>query len=144
MKSKVSDSPNGCTQTFAELLFDSFRDPSPVGVRSTATNMVRYLLYRSGSYVIEMRLEFAEGSKRYALTGQILNPDEWPEKLDKLPVRLRSGRDELAHAPTNNFGEFNLEYETGKNVQVCIAMAGQNEIVIPLDEAFWRMSALQC
>ncbi len=141
MTSQVGNSNIDRTQMIAELVFDSFRDPMPFGVRSVS-NMVRYLLFRAGSYVVEMRLEFVPGSQRYTVTGQVLNPDDDALKLDKVPVRLRSERTEIVRTLTNHFGEFTLEYETGRNVHICLEVSRQNDISIPLDESFWRMSAL--
>lgn len=139
MPLEVSGPDSEHTQVTAELVFDSFRDPSPGGVRSTAS-AVRYLLYRADLFVVELRLEFVSGSRRYSLAGQVLNCQEGAAPLNKVPVHLRSGPDELALTMTNDFGEFCLDYETGKNVHIWVAVGNKQDIIILLDETFWRTS----
>ncbi len=139
MPSKLSDSNRSKTEIIAELIFDSFRDPSPGGVRS-ASNPARYLLYRAGSLLIELRFEFAPESRSYVLAGQVSDAEHGTSQLDKVPVRLRCGPEEPIRTMTNRFGEFSLKYETGRTAQICLAVGQNNDICIPLDEDFWGVS----
>jgi hypothetical protein len=122
----------------AEMIFDSFREPMPAGVRSTSST-ARHLLYRMGLFEIEMRFEFAPDSQRYTLTGQIFNTEEGSALLKDVPISMRRGRNEVVQALTNEFGEFSLEYDTGENVEICFVPSREKDIFVPLNEAFWRV-----
>jgi hypothetical protein len=99
------------------------------------------LLYRADSVVIELRFEFAteSESERYSLTGQVMSSEEDASQFDKVPVGLRQGKNELARTVTNVFGEFNLEYEAFRNVEVHLSVSQQENVCIPLDDAFWKV-----
>jgi hypothetical protein len=128
------------TQVTDELICDRFREPSPDAGRST-TGLVQYLLYRDGSFVIELRLDFDSDSQRYFLAGKIFSSQEEASVLKNVPVHLYCGRDELALTFTNRSGEFCLEYEAGEPVHICLSMSRQRRSVIPLDQCFWRISS---
>src|SRR2546427_5319232 len=54
----------------ARLLYDSFREPLPAGLR-TQQRLSRQTLYQAGDYSLDLRLENERGSSRVALVGQI-------------------------------------------------------------------------
>ena len=138
-KQQGSASTVGQLPVRAELVFDSLRDPAPAGVRSSA-NGVRYLLFRAGPVVIDLRFEFTQDSERYSLSGQAQSTEENAPQLTGIPVLLRSERNELFRTRTNQFGEFVLQEEIGRSVEIHLEVPERNEIFIPLDEAFWQRS----
>src|SRR5713101_2619770 len=89
----------------ARLLYDSFREPLPAGVR-TQQRLSRQALYQAGDYSLDLRLENERGSPRVALVGQIKNRKEPSKHLGDVPVLLVSGRKLLARTMSNSLGEF--------------------------------------
>jgi hypothetical protein len=96
----------------AELLFDTYLDPLPAGVRG-ANVPARHLLHRSGDLLVDLRLENEGGNLMY-LTGQILYRDAASKTTGGSGVLLAQGEDRLlAQTVANRAGEFQLEFEYG-------------------------------
>jgi len=123
----------------AELIFDSYSQPQVVGVRSTAA-APRQLLYRAGAVLIDMRLQSTGKSDRFTLIGQVLKSGQNKQALRQVPVHLLSGTKELASTATNQFGEFSLEHEVGKDLHVSLEVSQERDLFIPLDESIWRVA----
>jgi hypothetical protein len=117
----------------AELVFDSLQQPLPVGVRSVEVT-ARKLLYRRGSLQIDVSLEPLEGAARVSVAGQVLDSQGSHEELGEKIVVMLCGREQLAQTRTNSFGEFQLECESRKSLQLAVWMNEEREIFIPLDE----------
>src|SRR2546425_3260100 len=79
----------------ARLLYDSFREPLPAGLR-TQQRLSRQYLYQAGDYSLDLRLENERGSPRVALVGQIQNRKQVGKRLGSVPVQLLSGKQVLA------------------------------------------------
>lgn len=94
----------------ARLVHDSFRTPLPAGVRSQR-GMNRQALYQSGDFCVDVRLDHERGAKTVSLTGQLANRKNPAMMLRDVPVALMSGKQLVASAKTNEFGEFQLHYE---------------------------------
>jgi hypothetical protein len=101
----------------AQLLFDSFSSPLAAGVRSTSV-AARQLLYGSGDYRMDLRIEPQEDSDKVSLSGQILNSANPDQPVGVLPVILRKGEKVLAESLTNKFGEFQLDFELEGSLQL--------------------------
>jgi hypothetical protein len=127
----------GRVRIFAQLVFDSLTQPQLAGVRGTMSG-ARQLLYRAGPVVIDMRLEEREND-RHSLVGQVLSSENSEEGMNEMPVHLLCGRSEIANTRTNLFGEFQLEYDTAKDLQVFLELSQSKDVFIPLDESIWRM-----
>jgi hypothetical protein len=123
----------------AELVFDSYSQPQVAGVRSSAT-APRQLLYRAGAVMIDMKMQVAGEPDRFALIGQVVTSGEKKHALRQMPVHLLSGTDELACTATNQFGEFYLEHEKGRDLQVSLEVSSDRNVFIPLDECIWRVA----
>jgi hypothetical protein len=105
----------------ARLVQDSFRTPLPAGVRSQR-GMNRQALYESGDFCVDVRLEHERGAKTVSLTGQLANTKNPAMTLRDIPVSLMSGRELLARAKTNEFGEFQLHYEPKGRLRLHLPM----------------------
>lgn len=116
-----------------ELLFDSFRTPALVGVRSAASRS-RQLLYGTANYRIDVRIEPQIDSEKVVLIGQILNSAEPKERLADVPITLWKGRKMLAVSTTNHQGEFQIECEMDSSFRLMITLPGQREVSLPLIE----------
>jgi hypothetical protein len=104
----------------ARLVFDSFSQPLPAGVRSRQ-RLTRQLMYRAGEIFVDLRLDREQGQRRVALVGQIAGDRGRAAASD---VVLLDGREPIARAPVNEFGEFQLECEPGAALRLRIPLAG--------------------
>jgi hypothetical protein len=113
------------------LLFDSNLQPITAGVRGSVS--ARQFLYETDDYYIDLRLEPRRDSDSTCVVGQVLNRTGSERAAQNVPVRVHSGTLPLAETVTNQFGEFQLEFEAGNNL--CLSI-GHNqpadEIILPL------------
>jgi len=118
----------------ARLLYDSFREPLPAGLR-TQQRLSRQALYQSGDYSLDLRLENERGSSRVALVGQIQNRKQPGKHLGGVPVLLVSGKQILAQVVSNSLGEFQMEYAPTKRLRLYVpARQAGKRIEVPLDK----------
>ncbi len=115
------------------LVYDSFKDPLPVGVRASH-KVARHALYQAADYSLDVRLEHERGTPRVTLVGQITNQKEPTKTLANLPVFLVSGNEILAKAVSNDFGEFLVDYEPRRHMRLYVQPSErfQNRIEVPL------------
>jgi hypothetical protein len=105
----------------ATLVFDSFRQPLPAGVRAAGPS-IRQMLFRSGPYVVRLRLEPQADSDRLSIVGQI-EDEQHPElSLHDVAVLARGGNKTMDRTLTNDLGEFLLEPEDAENLQLSVAL----------------------
>ncbi len=123
--------PKGPLSMVANLIFDSLRQPMPAGVRASQAH-ARQLLYAAGDYLVDVRVE--GGSKRLSLVGQIMNSSKPGEAIKSIPVALLSGNEPVAQAITSPFGEFEFEFEAGKDQRLVIGLDADSSLVIPLQD----------
>src|SRR5712691_12861130 len=105
----------------ARLLYDSFREPLPAGVR-TQQRLSRQALYQAGDYTLALRLENERGSSRVALVGQIENCNHPEKRVSNVPVLLVSGKQILAQVVSNSLGEFQMEYMPSKHLRLYVPL----------------------
>lgn len=115
----------------AELLFDSLRSPLPAGVRSSGAG-IRQLLFGSGGFRVDLRIEPQQDSNKISLVGQVLNSADPRKSLDSLQVALMRGRKTLAQSLTNQLGEFHLECNPEPRFELRIALTDSTRVSIPL------------
>jgi CheY-like chemotaxis protein len=119
----------------ARMIFDSFRSPLPVGVRSVFPG-ARQFAYQHKRTTIDR-------SGRASLAGQVLDAEK-KGKNDGLSVLLVSGMGTLARTATNQFGEFHLECELPEDVSIEIRLGERSWVLVPLGKMDWagkRMSS---
>jgi hypothetical protein len=115
----------------AELIFDSFRQPLPAGVRASGVAS-RQLLYRLGKTLIDMRLEAGDKPHRISLVGQVLDSSETDRGISDVPVILLHRSESMAQTVTNQFGEFHLAFDAAPELHLRIERGEPEAIVIPL------------
>jgi hypothetical protein len=115
----------------AQLILDTFQQPVLAGVRSTNL-ATRQLLYKAGPFQIDVRLEQLPGSSRLSLVGQVMDATESRKGLHELPVVLRSGEQKKARTKTNQFGEFQLEFDPAEELHLSFELSREMEVIIPL------------
>ena len=105
------------------LIYDSFRDPLPAGVR-TQQRIIRQTLYQAKEYSLDLRLEHERGSAAVTLIGQVANQKEPNKHVAGVPVFLLCGKVVVAHAVSNQFGEFHMAYEPKRRLRLYVAVKG--------------------
>lgn len=119
----------------ARTIFDSFRYPQPAGVRSSPS-AARQLAYQHNKTIIDVSIEFVEGTGRMSLTGQVLDGEK-KGKNDGLPVLLVGGAGTLARTATNQFGEFHVECDFPEGVSLEIRLGERSWALVPLGKMDW-------
>lgn len=118
----------------ATLLFDSLREPLPVGVRAGAPS-ARLLLYGKGGRLLKLRVESRADSEGLCLVGQVVDEREPQRKLPDLPVLVQSGSKTVNQTLTNQSGEFALELEPALSLRLVVGMPGPGAIMVALPVA---------
>jgi hypothetical protein len=111
-----------------QLVFDSLHQPAFTGARSAAQGM-RHALYEAGDYSVDLRLEEHPGSTRMNMIGQLAVRSQTVSSLDGIPVVLKSGREILAKAVSNEFGEFQLDYEPKQRLKLHVPIQQRRESI---------------
>jgi hypothetical protein len=122
--------------TLAHLVFDTFHQAAFAGVRHGPVDS-RCLLYRAGPLFIDLNLDLTQSSGHIALQGQVMDSDTKTKGIEEIPVMLQSGQETLARTLTDEFGEFELECEARKGLQISLAVNPQKNVLIVLDESVW-------
>ncbi len=112
------------------LLFDSDLAPVAAGLRGPVS--ARQFLYETDDYYIDLRLEPRRDADSACLVGQVLSRSASERAAQEVPVRLQQGSRSLAETATNQFGEFQLEFEASQNLWLSIGHGAADEIVLPL------------
>jgi hypothetical protein len=116
----------------ASLLFDTFAQPLPVGIRSGAA-VARQLVYEAEGLTVDLRLDSQPHSGKVLVVGQVLDkrhPRVSPSGVS-IALWTQSGQP-LLHVEPNQAGEFQLEFETQDDVRLLIDVVGRKTIRIPL------------
>lgn len=101
----------------ARLVFDSFREPLPAGVRSHH-RLSRQTLFEAGEFAVDVRQEHERGSSRVTMVGQVASRKEPGRFLAGVPVVLSSGNAVLAQTVSNRHGEFQMEYAPARDLRL--------------------------
>jgi hypothetical protein len=119
----------------AELVPSTVMEPAAAGVRGTAGDG-QHFLYRAGRYLVDLRLETNGDSVRTSLTGQIADRHAAPTGANHAPASLVSLRSEsriVAETPSNEFGEFCMDYLPEKNLRLFLELPHSDEqLEIPI------------
>ena len=117
----------------ARLVYDSFLQPLPAGVRAQQ-RLSRQAMYEAGDYCVDLRLEQEPGSSQVTMVGQVADRGQARQPLQEAPVMLMSGREVVARAVSNRFGEFQIEYQPRKSLRLHVSVEGDaKRIEVPLD-----------
>ena len=129
---QFADRPKRSFRLPVELIFDSLLTPAAAGLR-TSSQAGWQALYRAGDCSLDLRIEAQPRSSRAAVIGQILNqivPDNF---MAGIPVCVKSGKVIVAETRSNQFGEFQMEYEQKKRLQLNVYLeGGTKSICVPL------------
>src|SRR4051812_12419586 len=114
----------------ASLVFDSFAQAAPAGIRSTVTSP-RQLLYEANGITIDLRFEVTKSSPNAIVVGQVLeNKNAYP-----LPIPLVLFNDQGAavlETETTDFGEFQFEFDTTKRLRLSFELTATKRVQVSL------------
>jgi len=113
----------------AKLAFDSFQREL-AGERGTVTQMPRQLLFKCGTFCVDVRLEPKPGSNYVVLVGQVIDAKKPLKGFDHVPVSLLSHGDKVSETTTNQFGEFHFGFQSVQHMQLFFGMQ-QKALVVP-------------
>lgn len=110
------------------LVYDSLAAPAADGLRSDA-RISRHVLFEAGTFALDLRLEYERGLSRVTLTGQLLDRQAPDRRFTDVAVQLARGRTEVASAPCNRFGEFQVTYEPTGRMRLYVVEGGRRRRV---------------
>lgn len=126
------EKPKTAIRLPVRVVYDSLLVPVPVGLRARQA-VGRQVLYQAGDYSLDLRVEPQSRSSLVAIVGQISNQTRPGLPLPNIPVYIRSGKAAVARTLSNEFGEFQMEYEQKGRLQLCISLEGGAKYIdVPL------------
>jgi hypothetical protein len=111
------------------LVFDSNLAPVPAGMRGSVA--ARQFLYETDEYYIDLRVEPHRDAQQAALVGQVLNR-KGKRAAPGLAVLLQDGKRPIAETSTNQFGEFQFEFDATNSLSISVRRDKSDAIVLPL------------
>lgn len=116
----------------AKLAFDSLQGEL-VAERGSMVQMPRQLLFKCGTFCVDVRLEPKPGSNYVVMVGQVIDAQKPLKGFDHVPVSLLSHGDKVSETTTNQFGEFHFGFEPVNHMQLFFGMQ-QKALVVPLPQ----------
>jgi len=92
----------------------------------------RQFLYETDEYYIDLRLEPRREAERACLVGQVLHRAGKDRAAQGLAVRIQEGKLGITETSTNQFGEFQLEFDAAHGLCLLVSRDKSHEIVLPL------------
>jgi hypothetical protein len=117
--------------TLASLVFDSFAQPLPAGVRSGAVNLWQ-VVYEAEGLTVDLRFGRRAHSKELHLIGQVLDKQK-ARASQSATIELSTEKDQLVGTTSvNASGEFEVEFEAKDHLWLSIKSEDRNTVRIPL------------
>lgn len=116
----------------ARLAYDSFQQEC-TAERGMLASMPRQLLFKCGTFCVDVRLEPKPGSNYVVLVGQVIDSKKPLKGFDHVPVSLLSHGDKVSETTTNQFGEFHFGFQSVQHMQLFFGMQ-QKALVVPLPQ----------
>jgi hypothetical protein len=117
--------------TLASLVFDSFAQPLPAGVRSSGLS-VWQVVYEAEGMTVDLRFGRGAHSKVLHLVGQVLDKQK-ARARQNATVELSTEQDQLVGTTAvNALGEFQVEFEAKDDLWLSIKSEDRNTVRIPL------------
>ena len=124
--------PQQSERLVARLVYDSFRQPLPAGVRSQ-DRITRQALFEAGGYSVHLRVEHHGTSEIATLMGQLGNRESPGAPADDVQVRLKTRKKIIATTSCNSFGEFHLAYSPAPALQLEVSLGWTGRVLdVPL------------
>ena len=119
--------------TLANLIFDSFAQPLPAGVRSAALSAWQ-VVFEAEGLTVDLRFGHRAQSKTIHLVGQVFDKRAVRAWQSNATIQLSTEQGELiATTAVNAMGEFHIEFETkDHHLWLSIKAVERNAVRIPL------------
>jgi len=115
----------------ARLFLPSTPRMAMAGVRGVLS-LSPHLLFKRGDLMLDLLIEPREERDLVSMAGQINGPAADRRSFGSRPVALLRGRDELARAVTNQFGEFHLDFAPSDDLMLVVDLHREIFLVSPL------------
>lgn len=118
---------------FPRLVFDSFRQPLPAGMRSQ-DRLARHALYEAGNLSLDLQLERDPGAGLITLIGQLADRESPETSTANMPVLLMAREKLVASTVCNQFGEFQLQYKSAPHLRLSVPLpSAEARLELPLN-----------
>jgi hypothetical protein len=119
--------------TLANLVFDSFAQPLPAGVRSAALSAWQ-VVYESEGLTVDLRFGHRGQAKTVHLVGQVFDKRAVRVWQSNASIQLSTEQGELvATTAVNAMGEFHIEFEAhDRHLWLLVKAAERTAVRIPL------------
>ena len=115
------------------LVFDSFRQPLPAGMRSQ-DRLARHALYEAGNLSLDLQVEREPDGGLITLIGQLADRESPEASTANVPVLLMARENLVACTTCNRFGEFQLEYKSAPHLRLSVPLpSAETRLELPLN-----------
>ena len=90
----------------------------------------RQFLFETDELYIDLRLD--SQAERLSLVGQIMDRARTKQAVQDLPIHLHKGTLQLVGTKTNQFGEFQLEFDASSDLYISVGVNEEQPIFLPL------------
>ena len=105
----------------AKLIYDSFREPLPAGVRAQG-RPARHALYEAGDFFVDLQLEHEAASGTVTLVGQVSDRENPRINTTSLPILLMARKGLVTSAMCNRLGEFEMAFKPARDLQLRVPL----------------------
>jgi hypothetical protein len=120
------------TSTLANLVFDSFAQPLPAGVRSAALSAWQ-VVYEAEGLTVDLRFGHRAQSKTVHLVGQVFDKRAVRLSESDATIEVSTELDYVVATTTvNAMGEFHIEFKPQDHLWLSVKAAERNTVRIPL------------
>lgn len=116
----------------ATLVFDSLKQPSPVGIRSAGTS-ARQVLYEAEGITIDLRFAANPPSKHMVVVGQVMEKSGLRGAIPILVFNERGNA--VVETQTTEFGEFEIEFDATQPLRLSFEFDRGRKVQVPLHDA---------
>lgn len=104
------------------------------GVRSASGPTATHLLLREGSLLLDLRVQPKPASDSVSVMGQVVDSVQVDARLQNRAVSVVRASKALARTATNEFGEFQMEFEPGEDRLLMIELPNNSCLIARLPE----------
>ncbi len=118
----------------ATLIYDSFREPLPAGMRAQG-RLARHALYEAGDFFVDLQLEHEASSGTVTLVGQVSDSKNPRKNTTSLPLLLMARKGLVTSAICNRLGEFEMQFKPARDLRLRVPLRESGErLDLPMDE----------
>jgi len=118
--------------SLANLIFDSFTQPLPAGVRSAALSAWQ-VVYEAEGLTVDLRFGHRGQSKTVQLVGQVFDKRALRHWQSDATIEVSTEQNHVVAATAvNAMGEFHIEFKPQDRLWLSVKAAERNTVRIPL------------